>query len=192
MISFLVKHVLLVSTVVDPVRPYRDFHQLQSLTVIGFQDEMDVDGDWKTDSKISDVLHTKILSLKLWRHRCIAQANSENHMDIASPVLKMLTTLLQHDGSLSDKINTRYFPSDPLRRSVTTFAFSPSERSRLRLQAAISLAYLSAIDTYAQATTPHFALMALTIQVAKTLALSSVLRLSPSRRIRVLMSVPVS
>jgi len=41
---------------------------------------------------------------------------------------------------------------------------SPSERSRLRLQAAVSLAYLSAIDTYAQATASHFVLLALTIQ----------------------------
>ncbi|KAF9652585.1 ARM repeat-containing protein [Thelephora ganbajun] len=127
-IAFLVKHVLLVSTVED-------------------QDEMDVDGDWKEDSRISDTLRTKILSLKLCRHRCIAQAKSENPMEIASPVFKMLTTLLQHDGLLSDKITT-----------------SPSERSRLRLQAAVSMTYLSAIDTYAQVTTPHFVLLALTIQ----------------------------
>ena len=72
---------------------------------------MDVDGDWKEDSQISSILRTKILSLKLCRHRCIAQAKSESSMDIASPVLKMLTTLLQHDGLLSDKIATRYFLS---------------------------------------------------------------------------------
>ena len=71
---------------------------------------MDVDGDWKEDSQISDILRTKILSLKLCRHRCIAQAKSESPMDIASPVFKMLTTLLQHDGLLSDKITTRYVP----------------------------------------------------------------------------------
>jgi len=70
---------------------------------------MDVDGDWKEDSQISDILRTKILSLKLCRHRCIAQAKSENPMDVAGPVFKMLTTLLQHDGLLSDKITTRYF-----------------------------------------------------------------------------------
>jgi len=82
---------------------------------------MDVDGDWKEDSQISDNLRTKILSLELCRHRCIAQANSENPMEVAGPVFKMLTTLLQHDGLLSDKITTRYFlchststPSDKL------------------------------------------------------------------------------
>lgn len=32
-------------------------------------------------------------------------------MDIANPVFKMLATLLQHDGLLSDKISTRYFSS---------------------------------------------------------------------------------
>ena len=57
---------------------------------------------------MSDLSRTKILSLKLCRHRCIAQANSENPMDVAGPVFKMLTTLLQHDGLLSDKITTRY------------------------------------------------------------------------------------
>lgn len=72
---------------------------------------MDVDGDWKEDSQISDMLRTKILSLKLCRHRSIAQAKSENPMDIAGPVFKMFTTLLQHDGLLSDKITTRYSSS---------------------------------------------------------------------------------
>lgn len=70
---------------------------------------MDVDGDWEDDSQLSDVLCTKILSLKLCRHRCIAQAKSDSAMDVASPVFKMLTTLLQHDGLLSDRITTRYF-----------------------------------------------------------------------------------
>ena len=69
---------------------------------------MDVDGDWKEDGQMSDMLRSKILSLKLCRHRCIAQAASENPMDVASPVFKMLITLLQHDGLLSDKITTRY------------------------------------------------------------------------------------
>lgn len=52
-----------------------------------------------------------------------------------------------------------------LQRRVTVSAFSPSERSRLRLQAAVSLAYLSGVDTYAQVTVPHFVLLALTMQV---------------------------
>ena len=69
---------------------------------------MVVDGDWQEDSQISDILRTKILSLKLCRHRCIAQAKSESPMDIANPVFKMFATLLQHDGLLSDKIITRY------------------------------------------------------------------------------------
>lgn len=60
----------------------------------------------------------------------------------------------------------------PLRRGVTTSAFSSSERSRLRLQAAVSLAYLSAIDAYAQVTAPHFVLLALTIQVITSLCLT--------------------
>lgn len=76
---------------------------------------MDVDGDWKEDSQVSDILRTKILSLKLCRHRCIAQAKSESPMDVASPVFKMLTTLLQHDGLLSDRITTRSF----LHRSIS-------------------------------------------------------------------------
>ena len=126
---------------------------------------MDVDGDWKEDSQISDILRTKILSLKLCRHRCIAQTNSENPMDVAGPVFKMLTTLLQHDGLLSDKITTRYFLHHSTSTPSDNSAFSPSERSRLRLQAAVSMAYLSAIDAFTQVTTPHFISLALTIQV---------------------------
>jgi len=60
----------------------------------------------------------------------------------------------------------------PLWHWMTTSVPSPSERSRLRLQAALSMAYLSAIDTYAQATTPHFVLLALTIQVVTLLHLT--------------------
>ena len=126
---------------------------------------MDVDGDWEEDSQISDCLRTKILSLKLCRHRCITQSKSESPMDVASPVFKMLTTLLQRDGLLSDRITTRYFSAISLRHLVVIPEFSASERSRLRLQAAVSMAYLSAIDTYAQVTAPHFVLLALTIQV---------------------------
>jgi len=76
---------------------------------------MDVDGDWTEDSQMSDALRTKILSLKLCRHRCIAQAKSESPMEIANPVFKMLTTLLKHNGLLSDKITTRYSHPIPLR-----------------------------------------------------------------------------
>lgn len=80
-----------------------------------------------------------------------------------------------------------------LKHRVKTSAFSPSERSRLRLQAAVSLAYLSGVDAYAQVTVPHFVLLALTMQVQIVSATpDSVLWLSVPHRIRVSMSVPVS
>ena len=82
---------------------------------------MDVDGEWKEDRQMSSILRTKILSLKLCRHRCIAQAKSESPMDIASPVFKMLITLLQHNGLLSDKITTRCVPSRPTSASGDSF-----------------------------------------------------------------------
>lgn len=55
---------------------------------------------------------------------------------------------------------------------MTTYTFSPSERSRLRLQAAVSMAHLSAIDAFARVTTSHFVLLALTMQVVRPLCLT--------------------
>lgn len=62
---------------------------------------MDTDTEWVEDENIKPSLRAKLLALKVCRHRCMAHAEDETALDIASPVLKMFLTLLQHSGSLT-------------------------------------------------------------------------------------------
>lgn len=57
-------------------------------------------GDWVENEEMADELRAKILALKVCRNRCLAHAESENGAEIATPVLKMLATLMEHEGSL--------------------------------------------------------------------------------------------
>ena len=62
---------------------------------------MDTDVEWVEDKDASPFLRAKILSLKICRNRCLAHAASETALDIALPVLRMLTALLEHGGSFT-------------------------------------------------------------------------------------------
>lgn len=55
--------------------------------------------EWALDDEVSWNLKAKILSLKVCRNRCLAHASSDAAAEISSPVLKMLTTLLDNNGS---------------------------------------------------------------------------------------------
>jgi len=61
-------------------------------------------GDWVENEEVPDELRAKILALKLCRNRCLAHAESENATEIATPVLKMFATLVEHEGSLIPNI----------------------------------------------------------------------------------------
>ena len=50
-------------------------------------------------------LRAKILALKVCRNRCIAHAGSETALEIAQPVIRMFSTVLQHEGSFSADAN---------------------------------------------------------------------------------------
>ena len=73
-------------------------------------DDEDDDGtkDWVENEDISDELRAKILALKVCRNRCLAHAEADNAAEIATPVLKMLATLVEHEGSLIPKIAEEY------------------------------------------------------------------------------------
>ncbi|KAI0938430.1 hypothetical protein AcW1_001836 [Taiwanofungus camphoratus] len=110
-------------------------------------DQMDTDEEWVEDSAMSPELKTKILALKVCRNRCLAHASADTALDIARPVLKMFITLLQHSGSFSaDAVD------------------DPRIRTRLRLQAAVSLLHLSGIEAYSSEIATNFVLLAITIQ----------------------------
>lgn len=66
---------------------------------------MATDEEWVDDAAMSPMLRAKIMALKVFRNRCLAQANSEHANDLASPVLKIFITLLQYGGSLSEDAN---------------------------------------------------------------------------------------
>lgn len=62
---------------------------------------MDTDTEWVEDENMTPSLRAKLLALKVCRNRCMAHAEDETALDIASPVLKMFLTLLEHSGSLT-------------------------------------------------------------------------------------------
>ncbi|KAI8986667.1 armadillo-type protein [Trametes punicea] len=109
--------------------------------------QMDTDEDWVEDTAMPLELRAKILALKVCRNRCLAHADSETALEIAQPVIRMFSTVLQHDGSFS--ANARD---------------SPQTKSRLRLQAATSLLHLAAVQKYAPEVAKYFVAIALTIQ----------------------------
>ncbi|PIL27726.1 hypothetical protein GSI_10879 [Ganoderma sinense ZZ0214-1] len=111
------------------------------------EDMMDTDEDWLDDDAMPIDLRAKILALKVCRNRCIAHAGSETALQIAQPVIRMFSTVLQHEGSFSADTSDL-----------------PYVKSRLRLQSSTSLLRLSAIPGYAQEVSKYFVQIALTIQ----------------------------
>lgn len=58
--------------------------------------------EWGVDADVSSMTRAKLLSLKICRNRCIAHGNSESALDVGTPVLKMLFTLLANGGSMTE------------------------------------------------------------------------------------------
>ncbi|KAI0634818.1 armadillo-type protein [Trametes polyzona] len=110
-------------------------------------EEMDTDQDWVSDTAMPLELRAKVLALKVCRNRCLAHASSEIALEIAQPVIRMFSTVLQYEGA---------FAADA-RDSATV-------KSRMRLQAATSLLHLSTVRIYAQEVAKYFVAIALTIQ----------------------------
>jgi len=108
---------------------------------------METDEEWVEDLAMSPQLKAKLLALKVCRNRSLAHASSDTALDIARPVLKMFTTLLQYSGSF-----TAEAPDDP------------QTKARLRLQAAVSLLHLASIGNYAPEIATNFVLLAVTVQ----------------------------
>ncbi|EMD34698.1 hypothetical protein CERSUDRAFT_116889 [Gelatoporia subvermispora B] len=111
------------------------------------QDAMDTDDDWVEDAQMPPELKAKVFALKVCRNRCLAHADSDTARDIAKPVLKMFTTLINNAGALSADVHD-----------------DGRTRCRLRLQAAISLLHLSTVDVYFTDISPHFVALAITLQ----------------------------
>jgi sister-chromatid-cohesion protein PDS5 len=60
------------------------------------------------DEEIPDELRSKVLALKVVRNRCLAHKSDEEALEIATPVLKLLATLIEFDGSVNRKVEEEY------------------------------------------------------------------------------------
>ncbi|TDL19619.1 ARM repeat-containing protein [Rickenella mellea] len=140
-----------------------DAFELKSDVIIGFlvketlmapcpsdENAMDADDDeveWAEEDALPPLARAKILSLKVCRRRCLAHAQTEDALEIASPVLKMFFTLLANGGSIKEDADD-----------------DPKVKSRVRLQAAWSLVQLATVEKFSEAIAPNFVLLALTVQ----------------------------
>lgn len=88
---------------------------------------MDEAEEWAEDEEVSFNTYAKIQAIKLLRYRCLAKAGKSNALEVATPVLKMLVTLLEHGGTFTPDTREEYARLS----SVTYF-----ERSRPRLMIA--------------------------------------------------------
>jgi sister-chromatid-cohesion protein PDS5 len=61
---------------------------------------MDVDVEWVDRADVPPSLHKRVLALKVCRSRCLAHAESDTALDMATPALKMFFALLENGGSL--------------------------------------------------------------------------------------------
>lgn len=66
---------------------------------------MDTDDveEWGPDADVSWLTRAKLLSMKICRNRCIAHGNSKSALDLGTPVITMLLTVLAHGGSMTEE-----------------------------------------------------------------------------------------
>ncbi|KAH7098634.1 armadillo-type protein [Auriculariales sp. MPI-PUGE-AT-0066] len=112
-------------------------------------DEMEVDSedDWAEDSALPELARAKLTALKMCRNRCLAQQGTKTAEDVTGPALKLIFTILEHNGSVQENADD-----------------SGKVRTRMRFQAAICLLQLAQVPSYAQQIVKQFTLLALTIQ----------------------------
>jgi sister-chromatid-cohesion protein PDS5 len=135
---------------------------------------MDDDEEWVEDDAISPTIKAKVLALKVYRNRSLAHASSNIALDVSRPVLKMFATLLEHSGSFSADAADEYVPTFfPVFAFVLNLSFSPKIKSRLRLQAAVSLLHLSTVSAYGNSISADFIWLAIVVQVSVYLAANS-------------------
>jgi len=70
-----------------------------------FLRQADEDEEWFEDEDVPDELRSKILTLKVIRNRCLAHKSDEQALEIATPVLKVLASLLEFEGSVNGQVD---------------------------------------------------------------------------------------
>ena len=64
--------------------------------------------DWMPEDELPPLARAKIRAIKICRHRCLVQAQSESALVTATPVIKMLATLVQNGGSMTEESHDQY------------------------------------------------------------------------------------
>lgn len=127
---------------------------------------MDIDDDWVEDDDLAPIQKARILALKVCRNRCLASASAGTAVELATPALKMFSTLLEHSGSFSadapDGLVSSGHTTLDMRLIIT---YSPPVKSHMRLQAAVSLLHLSTVEAFANVINSNFIWLAITAQV---------------------------
>ncbi|KAF8624977.1 hypothetical protein AX15_005612 [Amanita polypyramis BW_CC] len=120
---------------------------LLMIPVVANSEDMETDEEWFEDHEVPNQLKAKLLALKVCRNRSLAFGSSDKALDFATPVLKMFASILENNGSLMPDANE-----------------NPKVMSRMRLQAAVSLLHMSAIEVYADALILKFLRLAVVVQ----------------------------
>lgn len=68
---------------------------------------METDEERFEDCDVPDELKAKLLAPKACRNRSSAFGSSDKALDIATPVLKMLASILEKNGSLTPDVNEK-------------------------------------------------------------------------------------
>jgi len=66
--------------------------------------EESADEEWYEEEEVPDELRSKVLALKVIRNRCLARKSSEQALEIATPVLKLLMSLIDFEGSFNEDV----------------------------------------------------------------------------------------
>ncbi|KAG8937052.1 hypothetical protein FRC02_008159 [Tulasnella sp. 418] len=107
----------------------------------------DGEDEWGDLDQLGALTKAKLLSIKICANRCLSNASAPTAIDMSTPVFRMLWNLLENSGSF-----------DPHALD------DPQVKSRIRLQAALSLLKLSQVSIYCKIVTAHLPLLALTVQ----------------------------
>jgi len=103
--TYLVKRIIMIPSPVDAVSVTDLSRTLHLIQVHKFKaSEDDDEEEWVEDDEIPDELRAKVLSLKVCRNRCMSHSSSKSAVEIATPVLKLLATLVEYEGSLSTTV----------------------------------------------------------------------------------------
>lgn len=68
------------------------------------QADENADEEWYEDDEVPDELRSKVFALKVVRNRCMAHGSSNRALEIATPVLKLLATLIEFEGLVNAEV----------------------------------------------------------------------------------------